>query len=56
MTHTGVLAGPISGLKYETPTHRGLTGKQGEFRYEEGSGSPSSWERRPSATSPRAPA
>jgi len=36
MTHTGVLAGPISGLKYETPTHQGFTGKQGEFQYEEG--------------------
>ncbi|MEA5360307.1 CocE/NonD family hydrolase [Amycolatopsis sp., V23-08] len=36
MTHTGFLAGPISGLKYETPTHQGFTGRQGEFRYEEG--------------------
>ncbi|WP_410671378.1 CocE/NonD family hydrolase [Amycolatopsis sp. cmx-4-68] len=36
MTHTGLLAGPISGLRYETPTHRGLTGEQGEFRYETG--------------------
>jgi predicted acyl esterase len=36
MTHTGLLAGPISGLRYETPTHRGLTGPQGEFRYEDG--------------------
>lgn len=36
MTHTGFLAGPISGLKYETPTHRGLTGEHGEFLYEDG--------------------
>lgn len=36
MTHTGLLAGPISGLRYETPTHQGFTGSQGEFRYEDG--------------------
>src|SRR5476651_598331 len=36
MALTGVLAGPISGLKYETPTHRGLTNEHGEFEYEEG--------------------
>jgi uncharacterized protein len=36
MTLTGVMAGPISGLKYETPTHRGLTRQGGEFDYEEG--------------------
>jgi hypothetical protein len=36
MPHTGLLAGPISGLRYETPTHRGLTGEHGEFRYEPG--------------------
>ncbi len=36
MTLTGVMAGPISGLRYETPTHRGLTNDQGEFDYEEG--------------------
>ncbi|GGF10588.1 CocE/NonD family hydrolase [Subtercola lobariae] len=36
MTLTGALAGPISGLKYETPTHSGLTGERGEFFYEEG--------------------
>jgi predicted acyl esterase len=36
MTLTGVMAGPISGLKYETPTHRGLTNERGEFEYEQG--------------------
>ncbi|MCX4682027.1 CocE/NonD family hydrolase [Streptomyces sp. NBC_01433] len=36
MTLTGVLAGPIAGLKYETPTRRGLTNERGEFHYEEG--------------------
>jgi predicted acyl esterase len=32
----GRLAGPISGLPYETPTHQGRTGPNGEFRYETG--------------------
>ncbi len=36
MTLTGVMAGPISGLKYETPTHCGLTNDRGEFDYEDG--------------------
>ncbi|MCM2410772.1 CocE/NonD family hydrolase [Streptomyces sp. RKAG290] len=36
MTLTGVMAGPIAGLKYETPTRRGLTNERGEFHYEEG--------------------
>ena len=36
MALTGVMAGPISGLKYETPTHRGLTSEHGEFEYEPG--------------------
>jgi hypothetical protein len=36
MTQTGFLAGPIAGLRYETPTHQGLTGAEGEFLYEEG--------------------
>ncbi|GAA1964262.1 CocE/NonD family hydrolase [Microbacterium deminutum] len=36
MALTGILAGPIAGLKYETPTHRGLTNERGEFEYEEG--------------------
>ncbi|AMM18941.1 hydrolase [Frondihabitans sp. PAMC 28766] len=36
MALTGILAGPISGLKYRTPTHSGLTGDNGEFEYEEG--------------------
>ena len=36
MTCTGLMAGPIAGLKYETPTHRGLTDEQGHFFYEEG--------------------
>ncbi len=30
---TGVLAGPIAGLKYETPTLAGITNERGEFRY-----------------------
>ncbi|NEA43194.1 CocE/NonD family hydrolase [Streptomyces sp. SID11385] len=36
MPLTGTLAGPIAGLRYETPTHHGLTGPDGSFRYEEG--------------------
>ncbi|GJF34877.1 peptidase S15 [Kitasatospora sp. NE20-6] len=36
MTLTGVLAGPVAGLKYETPTSCGLTNERGEFRYEDG--------------------
>jgi len=36
MTLTGVLAGPIAGLKYKTPTHHGLTNERGEFQFEEG--------------------
>jgi predicted acyl esterase len=36
MALTGVLAGPIAGLKYETPTHSGLTNERGEFQYENG--------------------
>ncbi|MCG8914484.1 CocE/NonD family hydrolase [Actinokineospora sp. PR83] len=36
MTCTGVLAGPIAGLRYETRGHRGLTNDRGEFRYEDG--------------------
>lgn len=36
MALNGVLAGPIAGLKYETPTHRGLTSETGEFQYEDG--------------------
>ncbi|WP_375400863.1 CocE/NonD family hydrolase [uncultured Amnibacterium sp.] len=36
MTFTGRFAGPVVGLKYETPTHAGLTGEQGEFEYEQG--------------------
>ena len=30
---TGVFAGPICGLKYQTPTMTGLTNARGEFRY-----------------------
>jgi uncharacterized protein len=33
---TGVMAGPISGLKYQTPSCIGLTNERGEFRYLEG--------------------
>ncbi len=36
MTKTGVMAGPIASLKYETPTHSGLTNERGEFQYEDG--------------------
>lgn len=36
MARTGVMAGPIAGLKYETPTYSGLTNERGEFHYEEG--------------------
>ncbi|MGN5734735.1 CocE/NonD family hydrolase [Arthrobacter psychrochitiniphilus] len=32
---TGVFAGPISGLKYQTPTTAGVTNERGEFRYRE---------------------
>lgn len=35
MTRTGTLAGPISGLRHETPTHQGFTGPDGEFEYED---------------------
>ena len=30
---TGVMAGPIAGLKYQTPSGIGLTNERGEFRY-----------------------
>ncbi|MFM9921267.1 CocE/NonD family hydrolase [Lacisediminihabitans sp. H27-G8] len=33
---TGVFAGPISGLKYETPTLSGITNERGEFQYRAG--------------------
>ena len=33
---TGHVAGPICGLKYQTPTRSGLTGPRGEFQYEAG--------------------
>ena len=36
MTLTGVLAGPIAGLRYETPTVHGLTNERGQFQYEPG--------------------
>lgn len=36
MTLIGTMAGPIAGLKYETPTHHGFTGAEGEFEYEPG--------------------
>lgn len=32
----GVLAGPICGLRFETPTTNGLTNERGEFRFREG--------------------
>ena len=36
MLHTGVFAGPVAGLQYQTPTHRGLTNEKGEFQYRAG--------------------
>jgi len=33
---TGVFAGPVSGLKYETPTRNGVTNERGEFTYRDG--------------------
>ena len=33
---TGVFAGPVSGLKYETPTAQGITNERGEFTYRDG--------------------
>ena len=36
MFKTGVMAGPISGLKYQTPSCSGLTNELGEFQYLEG--------------------
>ncbi|WP_374943777.1 CocE/NonD family hydrolase [Sphingomonas sp.] len=33
---TGVLAGPVAGLKYQTPSCEGLTNGRGEFRYRDG--------------------
>ena len=36
MSLTGILAGPIAGLKYRTPTESGLTTEEGEFRYRAG--------------------
>ena len=33
---TGVFAGPIVGLKYETPTVSGVTNERGEFQYRQG--------------------
>ena len=36
MVLTGVFAGPVAGLRYETPTCSGMTGEGGEFNYREG--------------------
>ncbi len=33
---TGVIAGPISGLKYQTPSRTGVTNARGEFQYQQG--------------------
>jgi hypothetical protein len=33
---TGVFAGPVCGLKYQTPTTTGFTNERGEFRYRAG--------------------
>ena len=32
-TQTGVFAGPIRGLRFETPTRSGVTNDRGEFQY-----------------------
>ncbi|MCP5328941.1 MAG: CocE/NonD family hydrolase [Steroidobacteraceae bacterium] len=36
MSLKGILAGPISGLRYQTPRHAGVTSDRGEFTYEPG--------------------
>jgi putative CocE/NonD family hydrolase len=36
MPHSGHLAGPIRGLRYETPTCSGVTDERGTFSYEDG--------------------
>ncbi len=36
LLQTGSFSGPISGLKYQTPTVSGLTNDKGEFRYRQG--------------------
>ena len=33
---TGIFAGPIAGLKYQTPSCTGVTSEKGEFRYLKG--------------------
>ena len=33
---TGVFAGPIAGLRYQTPTRSGVTNERGEFEYRKG--------------------
>jgi uncharacterized protein len=35
-TVTGVFAGPIAGLRYQTPTKTGITNERGEFQYRNG--------------------
>jgi hypothetical protein len=35
-TATGVFAGPVSGLRYQTPTKTGTTNERGEFQYRNG--------------------
>src|SRR5260370_10552056 len=35
-TQTGVFAGPIRGLRFETPTRSGVTNDRGEFQYGSG--------------------
>ena len=36
MSLKGILAGPVVGLKYQTPRHCGVTNERGEFDYEPG--------------------
>lgn len=36
MLQTGIFSGPVAGLKYQTPSHSGLTNEKGEFRYHPG--------------------
>ena len=36
MSLTGVMAGPIAGLRYQTPSGAGVTNERGEFHYRQG--------------------
>lgn len=34
--HTGIFAGPVAGLRYQTPSLEGITNEKGEFQYRQG--------------------